>query len=82
MSAAGDARHLAHLRRLEQRADLPRIAYSPGEFAVMTGLSDDQIRELLVAEEIPGYKFGNQWRIPADYVRQVEAGRPVDRRAS
>lgn len=74
MSAAAEARRASHLKKLEERAQLPRIAYSPAEFAVMVGLSEDQVHELLNAEKIPGTKFGRQWRIAAAYVRQVEAG--------
>ncbi|WP_372447848.1 helix-turn-helix domain-containing protein [Kibdelosporangium banguiense] len=75
-NTAGDARCEARARRLEQRAELPRIAWSAAEFAEMVGLSADCVRELLRNGEIPATKFGQQWRIADSYVQQVRGGGP------
>lgn len=66
-------------------AKLPRIAWSVAEFAQMTGLSEDCVRELLRNGDIPATKFGQQWRIADSYVQAVAAGTvevPAVRRAS
>jgi excisionase family DNA binding protein len=56
------------------KQELPRIAWKTSEFAEMTGLSEDCIRELLRNGDIPGTKFGAQWVIADAYVQAVRAG--------
>lgn len=55
-------------------SQLPRIAWSVAEFAEMAGLSKDAVYDLLNAGDIPGTKFGQQWRVADSFVKQVEAG--------
>jgi excisionase family DNA binding protein len=55
-------------------SDLPRIAWSPAEFAEMVGIPEWSVRKLCRSGDIPATKFGNQWRIGDPYVQQVRNG--------
>lgn len=56
--------------------------YYPEDLERATGLSRDVVRAAILAGELPGYKIGNQYRIPAQAYRDFCTGRwaPVPRR--
>jgi excisionase family DNA binding protein len=49
---------------------VPRISYSPREFALMTGLNYQTVLASVRRKEIPADQYGKQYRIPAWYVRR------------
>jgi len=51
--------------------------YYPEDLERVTGLSRDVVRAAILAGELPGYKVGNQYRIPAQAYRDFCAGRWV-----
>lgn len=46
-----------------------RIAYKPSEVAVLVGLSDCQVRRMLVSGQLPGVRCGQRWLVPADALK-------------
>jgi excisionase family DNA binding protein len=48
--------------------------YYPEDLERATGLSRDVVRAAILAGELPGYKVGNQYRIPAKAFRDFCAG--------